>query len=138
MELFISKNEYGLKTYHVGANGAYYIAYSEISEEVLSSLMASEDLFVPAPNFWGDAFKEEFVATAKNFPEAAELVLYHRYMDEECGEGLAWGLLRARPENRIAFYKAYLRGCGIEDMYEFVSNAPVKLVRILANIVKKL
>lgn len=138
MELFISNNEYGLKTYHVGANGAYYITYSEFSEEVLSSLMASEDLFVPAPNFWGDAFKEEFVAAAKNFPEAAELVLYHRYMDEDCAEALAWGLLHAKAENRIEFYKAYLRGCGIENLYEFVSNAPAKLIQILANIVKKL
>lgn len=138
MELFISHNEYGLKTFHVGANGAYYITYSEISEEALSSLMASEDLFVPAPNFWGDAFKDEFVDAAKHFPEAAELILYHKYMDEDDLEGLAWYILYAKAEDRKEFFNAYLHGYGVENIYEFVSKAPAKLIQILANIVKKL
>lgn len=142
MELFVENSEYGLTVYHVGANGAYYIYYSseifENSDEILADLERRNELFVPAPNFWGDAFKEEFVATAKNFPEAAELVLYHRANDEEDLEGLAWGLLKAMPENRKEFYKTYLHGYGVENVYEFVSNAPAKLIHILANIAKKL
>lgn len=139
MDMFVSMNEYGLKVYHVGANGAYYIVWNpENSEETLSQLLQSESLYVPAPNFWGDVFKQELIAAAKNFPEAAELVLYHRYMDEEDLEVLAWGLLRAKPENRKEFYKTYLHGYGSENVYEVISNAPDELVRILANIVRKL
>lgn len=138
MELFLKKTEYGLTTYHVGANGAYYVTYSENLESVLHDLMMSEELFVPAPNFWGDVFKQELITAAKNFPEAAELVLYHRYMDEEDLEIAAWLLLRSDIKDRTEFYKSYLAAYGAKSIYEIVASAPDKLIKILANIVRKL